>query len=103
MTAAADEDDDTYVYLPPGSSMRDPMPLPSSLSDPLDRKVGWGGQGCGAVWPRGGVGAFRLELAGPARGCLRHHRPAAAAAASAAYSYSLSLTSLLPLCVHLAD
>ena len=27
---------DFYVYLPPGSSMRDP--LPSSLSDPLDNR-----------------------------------------------------------------
>ena len=47
--AAAEDDDDTYVYLPPGSSMRDPMPLPSSLSDPLDRKVGACRARCGAV------------------------------------------------------
>jgi hypothetical protein len=33
------EEDDTYVYLPPGSSMRDPVTLPNSLSDPLDRRV----------------------------------------------------------------
>ena len=33
------EDDGTYVYLPPGSSMRDPVTLPNSLSDPLDRRV----------------------------------------------------------------
>jgi hypothetical protein len=39
-SAAADEDDDLYVYLPPGSSMRDPVSLPNSMSDPLDnRKV----------------------------------------------------------------
>ncbi|KAL4853402.1 hypothetical protein ACK3TF_005646 [Chlorella vulgaris] len=38
--SAADEDDDLYVYLPPGSSMRDPVSLPNSMSDPLDnRKV----------------------------------------------------------------
>jgi hypothetical protein len=34
-----EEEDDTYVYLPPGSSMRDPVTLPNSLSDPLDRRV----------------------------------------------------------------
>ncbi|PSC67593.1 sodium channel type 4 subunit alpha isoform X2 [Micractinium conductrix] len=34
--AEQEEDDDMYVYLPPGSSMRDP--LPSSLSDPLDNR-----------------------------------------------------------------
>lgn len=35
-----DEDDGMYVYLPPGSSMRDPVSLPNSMSDPLDnRKV----------------------------------------------------------------
>ncbi|EFN52883.1 expressed protein [Chlorella variabilis] len=35
-----EEDDDIYVYLPPGSSMRDPVSLPNSMSDPLDnRKV----------------------------------------------------------------
>ena len=33
------DEDDTYVYLPPGSSMRDPVTLPNSLSDPLDRRV----------------------------------------------------------------
>ncbi|KAL4440151.1 hypothetical protein ABPG75_003152 [Micractinium tetrahymenae] len=31
-----EEEDDMYVYLPPGSSMRDP--LPSSLSDPLEAR-----------------------------------------------------------------
>ena len=42
----AEEDDDIYVYLPPGSSMRDPVSLPNSMSDPLDnRKV--------SVWPAG--------------------------------------------------
>ncbi|KAL4438718.1 hypothetical protein ABPG77_006322 [Micractinium sp. CCAP 211/92] len=33
---AEEEGDDMYVYLPPGSSMRDP--LPSSLSDPLETR-----------------------------------------------------------------
>lgn len=45
-----EEEDDLYVYLPPGSSMRDP--LPNSLSDPLDnRRVrGWGGVGWVWMW-----------------------------------------------------
>jgi hypothetical protein len=29
----------SYVYLPPGSSMRDPVSLPNSMSDPLERRV----------------------------------------------------------------
>lgn len=40
----ADDEDGLYVYLPPGSSMRDPVSLPNSMSDPLDnRRVrqGW--------------------------------------------------------------
>ncbi|KAI7836314.1 hypothetical protein COHA_009822 [Chlorella ohadii] len=34
-----EEDEDFYVYLPPGSSMRDPVSLPNSMSDPLERRV----------------------------------------------------------------
>ena len=33
----ADSEEDRYVYLPPGSSMRDPGD--NSMSDPLERKV----------------------------------------------------------------
>jgi hypothetical protein len=32
------DEDDLYVYLPPGSSMRDPVSLPNSMSDPLDNR-----------------------------------------------------------------